>query len=182
MSTYTASLTSPRLLPPQPQELLFFGSGARSSARYALELKLLHVSLIESSRTALPQIILRSEHFTPPVLGGHDREEYMKVCCLVCSPFASLVLTIAPFALPQLNSIKNLLGRPNQRFLLFGMLGRTAEGLLCLEDGDGRVVLDMDEAVRRQPTPSCEMLTQLTPPPPHRRHPVRVCSRKARSC
>ncbi|KAL7417965.1 putative epsilon DNA polymerase [Mrakia frigida] len=68
------------------------------------------------------QVILRSEHFTPPVLGGKDREEYMK-----------------------LTSIKNLLGRPNQRFLLFGMLGRTAEGDLCLEDGDGIVTLDMEE-------------------------------------
>lgn len=47
----------------------------------------------------------------------------------------------------QLTSIKNLLGRPNQRFLLFGMLGRTAEGDLCLEDGDGIVTLDMEETV-----------------------------------
>jgi hypothetical protein len=41
------------------------------------------------------------------------------------------------------------------------MLGRTAEGLLCLEDGDGRVVLDMDEAVRRSPLLLIEALADL---------------------
>jgi DNA polymerase epsilon subunit 2 len=48
--------------------------------------------------------------------------------------------------LAQLTSIKNLLGRPNQRFLLFGMLSRNNLNELCLEDGDGRVVLDMTDA------------------------------------
>jgi DNA polymerase epsilon subunit 2 len=32
-------------------------------------------------------------------------------------------------------------------FLLFGMLSRNPEGKLCLEDGEGRVPLDMEDAV-----------------------------------
>ncbi|CED83236.1 epsilon dna polymerase [Phaffia rhodozyma] len=80
-------------------------------------------SFLRERCALIRQIVLRSEHFTPPVLGGRDKDEYMK-----------------------LNSIKNLLGRPNQRFLLLGILGRTIEGELCLEDGDGKVTLDMDEA------------------------------------
>lgn len=70
------------------------------------------------------QIILRNENFTPPALGGHDRSSYLK-----------------------LTSIRNLLGRAGQLFLLFGMLSRDPAGRLCLEDGEGRVVLDMDDAV-----------------------------------
>lgn len=67
--------------------------------------------------------MLRNENFTPPAIGGHDRSNYLK-----------------------LTSTRNLLGRQGQLFLLFGMLSRDPEGRLCLEDGDGRVVLDMDEA------------------------------------
>jgi DNA polymerase epsilon subunit 2 len=40
-----------------------------------------------------------------------------------------------------------LLGRQGQLFLLFGMLSRDPEGRLCLEDGEGTVVLDMEDAV-----------------------------------
>lgn len=47
----------------------------------------------------------------------------------------------------QLTSTRNLLGRAGQLFLLFGMLSRNPAGEMCLEDGDGRVVLDMKEAV-----------------------------------
>ncbi|EKD03887.1 epsilon DNA polymerase [Trichosporon asahii var. asahii CBS 8904] len=57
------------------------------------------------------EIILRNENFTPPALGGQDRDNYLKL------------------------------------FLLFGMLSRNPEGRLTLEDGDGRVVLDMEDAV-----------------------------------
>lgn len=45
------------------------------------------------------------------------------------------------------------------------MLGRTAEGLLCLEDGDGRVVLDMDEAVSLPPEGPRLAGGSLTRPP-----------------
>lgn len=31
--------------------------------------------------------------------------------------------------------------------MLFGMLSRDPQGRLCLEDGEGRVVLDMEDAV-----------------------------------
>lgn len=47
----------------------------------------------------------------------------------------------------KLTSTSNLLGRPNGRFLLFGMLTTTSDGRLCLEDEDGRVDLDMTDAV-----------------------------------
>lgn len=46
-----------------------------------------------------------------------------------------------------MTSTRNLLGRAGQLFLLFGMLSRNPEGRLTLEDGDGRVVLDMEDAV-----------------------------------
>lgn len=32
----------------------------------------------------LRQVILRNEHFSPPALPGHDRENYMKVCHFTC--------------------------------------------------------------------------------------------------
>lgn len=70
-------------------------------------------------------MIGRNENFTPPTLPGHDRSTYLK-----------------------LTSTRNLLGRAGQLFLLFGMLSRDPQGKLCLEDGEGRVVLDMSEAVR----------------------------------
>jgi DNA polymerase epsilon subunit 2 len=47
----------------------------------------------------------------------------------------------------KLTSTRNLLGRAGQLFLLFGMLSRDPKGRLCLEDGEGRVVLDMEDAV-----------------------------------
>lgn len=74
----------------------------------------------------IKEIILRNENFTPPAIGGHDRSSYLK-----------------------LTSTRNLLGRAGQLFLLFGMLSRNPEGKLCLEDGEGRVVLDMEDAVSR---------------------------------
>ena len=74
-----------------------------------------------------PKIVLRNENFTPPAIGGHDRANYLK-----------------------LTSTRNLLGRAGQLFLLFGMLSRNPQGRLCLEDGEGRAVLDMEDAVRDQ--------------------------------
>ena len=78
---------------------------------------------------------------TPP---ASDRDGRLPALC-ACSHALSIFFLV----LSQLTSIKNLLGRPNQRFLLFGMLGRTATGDLCLEDGDGIVTLDMEETVSR---------------------------------
>ncbi|ORY29159.1 putative DNA polymerase epsilon subunit B [Naematelia encephala] len=72
----------------------------------------------------IKEVILRNENFTPPAIGGHDRSNYLK-----------------------LTSTRNLLGRAGQLFLLFGMLSRDMEGRLCLEDGEGRVRLDMEDAV-----------------------------------
>ncbi|ODN74772.1 DNA polymerase epsilon subunit B [Cryptococcus amylolentus CBS 6039] len=72
----------------------------------------------------IKEIVLRNENFTPPAIGGHDRANYLK-----------------------LTSTRNLLGRSGQLFLLFGMLSRNEQGALCLEDGEGRVPLDMDDAV-----------------------------------
>jgi DNA polymerase epsilon subunit 2 len=48
----------------------------------------------------------------------------------------------------KLTSTRNLLGRAGGRFLLFGMLTRSPEGRLCLEDLDGTVPLDISQTVR----------------------------------
>ena len=85
----------------------------------------------------IKEIVLRNENFTPPAIGGHDRSSYLK-----------------------LTSTRNLLGRAGQLFLLFGMLSRNPEGKLCLEDGEGRVVLDMEDAVSPVPT-SCSVSCRI---------------------
>lgn len=48
----------------------------------------------------------------------------------------------------QLSSTKDLLGRSGIDFLLLGMLAYDQAGNLCLEDLDGRVVLDLSNGVR----------------------------------
>lgn len=68
----------------------------------------------------IKQIVLRNENFSPPAFAGKDRANYLK-----------------------LTSTRNLLGRAGGRFLLFGMLTRSPEGRLCLEDLDGVVPLDI---------------------------------------
>ncbi|KAG8902425.1 DNA-directed DNA polymerase epsilon, subunit B [Tulasnella sp. 403] len=70
----------------------------------------------------IKQVVLRNENFSPPAIAGRDRDNYLK-----------------------LTSTKNLLGRTGQRFLLFGMLTHAPDGRLCLEDLEGRVVLDISE-------------------------------------
>lgn len=75
----------------------------------------------------IKQIILRNEFFSPPSTvnaHSHDRDNYMKI-----------------------TSTKNLLGRHNQRFMLFGMLSQTTDGRHALQDPDGVVVLDLSDAV-----------------------------------
>lgn len=78
---------------------------------------------------ALRALVLRNENFCPPLPGalrsrGGAANTWMK-----------------------LTSTSNLLGRPNGRFLLFGLLTTTADGRLALEDEEGRVELDTSEAI-----------------------------------
>lgn len=47
----------------------------------------------------------------------------------------------------KISSVKNLLGRRNQHFLLFGLLTRSPSAVLSLSDADGSVALDLSEAV-----------------------------------
>lgn len=72
----------------------------------------------------IKQCILRNEHFAPSTIPSRDREK-----------------------LVTLKSTKQLLGRPDQRFLLLGMLTHNKEGKMCLEDADGSVVLDYSTLV-----------------------------------
>ncbi|THV08446.1 DNA polymerase epsilon, subunit B [Dendrothele bispora CBS 962.96] len=67
----------------------------------------------------IKQCVLRNEHFAPSTLPSRDRDR-----------------------LVTLKSTKQLLGRAGERFLLLGMLTRSKEGKLCLEDADGSVELD----------------------------------------
>ena len=71
-------------------------------------------------------IIMRNENFLPPLASGsaRDRDAFMK-----------------------LTSTANLLGRQGQRFLLFGMLCTSSDGRYALEDTDGMVGLDLDDAI-----------------------------------
>jgi DNA polymerase epsilon subunit 2 len=46
----------------------------------------------------------------------------------------------------KISSIKNLLGRRNQHFLLFGLLTRAPSGALTLSDPDGSIALDITDA------------------------------------
>lgn len=71
-------------------------------------------------------VIMRNENFLPPLASGtsRDRDAFMK-----------------------LTSTANLLGRQGQRFLLFGMLCTTSDGRYALEDTDGMVGLDLEDAI-----------------------------------
>ncbi|UZJ52846.1 hypothetical protein CBS101457_002166 [Exobasidium rhododendri] len=71
-------------------------------------------------------VVMRNENFLPPLAsnGRGDRDSYMK-----------------------LTSTTNLLGRRGQRFLLFGMLCTSSDGRYALEDADGMVGLDLQDAV-----------------------------------
>ena len=79
----------------------------------------------------LKSIVLRNENFLPPLVAGiggkAERAAYMK-----------------------LTSTKNLLGRQGQRFLIFGRLGTSEDGRYVLEDADGVVGLDLEDAVSNQ--------------------------------
>jgi DNA polymerase epsilon subunit 2 len=47
----------------------------------------------------------------------------------------------------KITSIKNLLGRRNQHFLLFGLLIRSPSGVLSLSDPDASIPLDLTDAI-----------------------------------
>ncbi|PWN52289.1 DNA polymerase epsilon, subunit B [Violaceomyces palustris] len=74
----------------------------------------------------LKNIVLRNENFLPPLAVGEGRRRD---------------------AFMKLTSTKNLLGRQGQRFLLFGMLSTSHDGQYVLEDADGVVGLDLEEAI-----------------------------------
>ncbi|KAK7060583.1 DNA-directed DNA polymerase epsilon, subunit B [Paramarasmius palmivorus] len=80
------------------------------------------VTAIRDRLHVIKQCVLRNEHFAPSTIPSKDRER-----------------------LVTLKSIKQLLGRAGDRFLLLGMLTRSKEGKLCLEDADGTVVLDFSK-------------------------------------
>ncbi|KAK7470534.1 DNA-directed DNA polymerase epsilon, subunit B [Stygiomarasmius scandens] len=77
------------------------------------------VSSVRDRLNVIKQCVLRNEHFAPSTLPSRDRDR-----------------------LVTLRSTKQLLGRAGERFLLLGMLTRSKEGKLCLEDADGSVELD----------------------------------------
>ncbi|KAF9268073.1 DNA polymerase epsilon subunit B [Marasmius fiardii PR-910] len=77
------------------------------------------VSSIRDRLNIIKQCVLRNEHFAPSTIPSKDRDR-----------------------LVTLKSTKQLLGRAGERFLLLGMLARSKEGKLCLEDADGSVELD----------------------------------------
>ena len=76
----------------------------------------------------------------------------------------------------QLRSTKQLLGRAGERFLLFGMLGHSKEGKLCLEDHEGSVQLDFSQLVSYA-RPVNEAVADRVEP---RTNPARVCSQRER--
>ncbi|KZS98045.1 DNA polymerase epsilon subunit B [Sistotremastrum niveocremeum HHB9708] len=78
------------------------------------------ISAIRNRLHVIRQTILRSEHFTVSTIPSRDGAKLL-----------------------ELRSTKDLLGRADQDFLLFGMLFHSNAGTLCLEDLDGKVELDM---------------------------------------
>ncbi|EJU06103.1 DNA polymerase epsilon subunit B [Dacryopinax primogenitus] len=75
----------------------------------------------------IKQVVLRNEHFTPAVVPGLSQGDTNK-----------------------LTSTKNLLGCAGETFMLLGMLAHEPDGKLCLEDVDGKVLLDMSQAASCQ--------------------------------
>ncbi|KAI0773465.1 epsilon DNA polymerase [Irpex lacteus] len=80
------------------------------------------VNAIRNRLNIIKQTILRNDWFSPSTLPSKNRENLL-----------------------ALRSSKQLLGRANERFLLFGMLSHNKEGKLCLEDEDGMVELDFSQ-------------------------------------
>lgn len=75
----------------------------------------------------LRSVVLRNEHFLPPLAVGpssRERTSFMK-----------------------LTTTKNLLGRQGESCLLFGRLSTQADGSYALEDAEGTVELDLTHAI-----------------------------------
>uniref|UniRef100_A0A0W0FJU1 DNA polymerase epsilon subunit n=1 Tax=Moniliophthora roreri TaxID=221103 RepID=A0A0W0FJU1_MONRR len=80
------------------------------------------VNAVRDRLHVIKQCVLRNEHFAPSTVPSRDRDR-----------------------LVTLKSTKQLLGRAGERFLLLGMLSRSKEGKLCLEDADDIVALDFSK-------------------------------------
>lgn len=99
----------------------------------------------------LRQVILRNKRFSSPEVTGvaageNGGEGFTKV--QTAGSYKNTQLHVD--ALPhhrQLTSIKDMSGRVGWRFLLFGILGKMQDDSYCLEDLDGRVKLDLSNAV-----------------------------------
>lgn len=100
------------------------------------------VSAVRDRLNVIKQCVLRNEHFAPSTLPSRDRDRLVTVSI---RPVLRMVILTSV----QLKSTKQLLGRAGERFLLLGMLARSKEGKLVLEDTDGSVELDFSQLVRR---------------------------------
>ncbi|SPO25719.1 related to DNA polymerase epsilon subunit B [Ustilago trichophora] len=80
----------------------------------------------------LKSVISRNENFCPP---------------LAIPTASSSSRNTGADGFMKLTSTKNLLGRQGHRFLLFGMLSTSSDGRYELEDADGTVGLDLQNAI-----------------------------------
>ncbi len=81
----------------------------------------------------LKSVISRNENFCPPLA--------------IPTAGSSSSRNNAADGFMKLTSTKNLLGRQGHRFLLFGMLSTSSDGRYELEDADGTVGLDLQNAI-----------------------------------
>ena len=100
------------------------------------------VAAMQNRLNVVKQCVLRNDHFSPSTLPSKDRENLLTVRRGV-----SLYMRYRTSLFYEIRSTKQLLGRPGDRFLLFGMLTHSKEGKLCLEDQDGSVELDFSQLV-----------------------------------
>ncbi|KAJ1026713.1 hypothetical protein NDA16_002311 [Ustilago loliicola] len=82
----------------------------------------------------LKSVISRNENFCPPL-------------AIPTAPTSSSSRNTAADGFMKLTSTKNLLGRQGHRFLLFGMLSTSSDGRYELEDANGIVGLDLNNAI-----------------------------------
>ncbi|EPQ28615.1 uncharacterized protein PFL1_03918 [Pseudozyma flocculosa PF-1] len=106
-----------------PQRKVFERSSVRPTILPAASAK---SAYLRQRLSIVRSAIQRNENFCPPLAvgQGRQRDSFMK-----------------------LTSTKNLLGRQGQRFLLFGMLSTSHDGRYVLEDADGSVGLDLQDAI-----------------------------------
>ena len=99
------------------------------------------VASIRDRFDIIKQTVLRNDHFSPSTLPGKDKDRLLTVrdSKFLSAPEAQIR--------SQLRSTKQLLGRAGERFLLFGQLGYSKEGRLCLEDAEGQIELDFSQLV-----------------------------------